>query len=377
MLTSALRLLPLAVIRAPILWRATTSRGQARSDDEHLLAAADWLLEAQRAVDGGGYAHSFHLLRGWQPAYPETTGYILPTLCAVAARTDRGVYRDSVGAAVRWLRSIQAADGSFADLSGRPQVFDTGQILIGFNGLLVNAPDLANLGTARRAALWLCAMQEPDGSFVRGAYNGIPHSYYTRVGAALAVAGRLLADDRIREAGLNNLRWTVAQQQANGFFRHLSFDASPPYLHTMVYVIEGLLDGYDETAEAALFDAAWTFAEKLREVTRRDGILRSQYKADYGVANAGKCLTGLAQWAAVAFRLSRHLKDAAWYRTGSAVLEFVKSQQFFCRDARLRGGLPGSDPIWGSYMRASLPNWGVKFFIDAINEKQKSGAVLQ
>ena len=31
-----------------------------------------------------------------------------------------------------------------------------------------------------------------------------------------------------------------------------------------------------------------------------------------------------------------------------------------------RGALPGSAPLWGPYARFRYPNWGVKFFLDAM-----------
>jgi hypothetical protein len=41
------------------------------------------------AADGAAAAnaHFFHLLRGRQPPYPETTGYIIPTLHALYRRS--------------------------------------------------------------------------------------------------------------------------------------------------------------------------------------------------------------------------------------------------------------------------------------------------
>lgn len=356
-----------ALKNAPVLWRAAVKRDDTASDAERIAAAADWLLAAQHESGGGGYAHSFHLLHGWQPPYPETTGYILPTLWEAHRRTGRKAYRESVAAAARWLLSVQRADGGFPDLHGNPQVFDTGQILIGFNALAQHAPEYADLDALRRAAQWLRSVQEPDGSFVRHAYNGIPHAYYSRVGTALAVAGRVLDDRAVREAGIANLRWTCAQQSDNGFFRHLAFNDEPPFLHTMVYVIEGLLDGAAETGDQAFFDTALRFASRLRSIAEgRDGILRSQYAEDYSVANPEKCLTGLAQWAGMAFRLVSSTGDSGWSRQARNALDFLKKWQIFSRDRRLHGGLPGSAPIHGRYMRAAIPNWGVKFFLDAL-----------
>lgn len=361
--------------RAPIILRASLRRGRIRGDAEHLRAAADWLLAAQRAGGEGGYAHSFHLLYDWQPAYPETTGYILPTLRALHRRTGNEAYHRSVAAAARWLVSIQNPDGSFPDLAGRPQVFDTGQILIGLNDLAEHEPELGDLDALRRAARWLCAVQERDGSFVRHAYNGIAHSYYARVGAALAVAGRILNDAAIRDAGISNLRWTVAQQSDNGFFRHLAFEKEAPYLHTMSYVIEGLLDGAEETGDESCRGAAVKFADRLRTIAEtRDGVLRSQYRDDYTVANRERCLTGVAQWAGIAFRLFTATRDGGWARQGHESLDFLKRRQILSRDPRLNGGLPGSAPIHGRYMRAAIPNWGVKFFMDALMLADASGA---
>src|ERR1700728_2466341 len=190
---------------APLLRHAFASAGRAGLDDAHINAAAAWLLVAQRA--GGGYAHSFHLLHGWQPAYPETTGYIIPTLHRLYRQNSDPALRVSTVAAIAWLKSVQRNDGSFADLHGRAQVFDTGQILIGLNYLAEHAPELLDGDMLARAGRWLASVQEVDGSFVTHAYNNVPHSYYVRVGAALALAGRLLNDDRLRGAGEANLRW--------------------------------------------------------------------------------------------------------------------------------------------------------------------------
>lgn len=359
-----------AAVAAPMLMKTALARSAA-GDAERLAAAAGWLLAAQRAAGGGGYAHSFNLVHGWQPPYPETTGYIIPTMRRLWTSTGETAYRHSMAAAAGWLSSIQAADGSFADLQGRAQVFDTGQILIGFNDLAERVPELWHREAHTGAARWLLSVQEADGSFVLHAYNGIPHSYYARVGAALAVAGRVLGEPAVRDAGIANLRWTVAQQDGNGFFRHLSFDEAPPFLHTMIYVIEGLLDGAEETRDATFRDAAVRFAERLRAIAREhDGILCSQYRPDYSIANREKCLTGLAQWAAVCFRLARSTGASGWRDEGRKTLDFVAARQILTSDERLNGGVPGSAPITGRYMRAAIPNWGVKFFIDALLEAQ-------
>jgi hypothetical protein len=351
---------------ASLLRHAFRSAGRSDSDDIHIGAAAAWLIAAQQA-GGGGYAHSFHVLHGWQPPYPETTGYIIPTLHRLYRRNGDPTLQASLVAAVAWLKSIQQYDGGFADLKGRAQAFDTGQILLGLNYLAEHAPKLADEAMLARAAHWLVSAQQADGSFVMHADNNAVRSYCVRVGAAMTGAGRLLNEDRLRRAGEANLRWTLAQQQANGFFRHLSLDRSPPFLHTMMYAIEGLLDGYTEVCDPSLLTAAMRFAEPLLAIARRRArILCSQYHEDFTEANSEKCLVGLAQWAGVCLRLA-DLKGQEHYREeGLKTIDFLKRRQIRCSDRRLDGGLWGSDPPWGRYMRLSIPNWGVKFFIDAL-----------
>src|SRR5207244_2120129 len=54
------------------------------SDTEALHAAAAWLCRAQDASTDGGVSGRYLLSRGWTSSYPETTGYIVPTLLALA-----------------------------------------------------------------------------------------------------------------------------------------------------------------------------------------------------------------------------------------------------------------------------------------------------
>ena len=74
-----------ALRAAPLLLRLSRGQNRPADDATHIEAAVRWLLAAQEAAGGGGFAHSFHLAQGWLPAYPETTGYILSTLLRVAA----------------------------------------------------------------------------------------------------------------------------------------------------------------------------------------------------------------------------------------------------------------------------------------------------
>lgn len=343
----------------------------ARDDEVHLRAAVDWLLTAQRPPLGG-YAHSFHLAYGWQPAYPETTGYIIPSLLEADRVLQDARIAPSVRSALAWLEDLQAPEGFYCDLHNRPQVFDTGQILIGFNYIAEHHPDLHPVAAAlQRAADWLAAVQEADGAFVRFAYHNRPHAYYSRVGAALVKAGLLLDDAKLRQAGIRNLDWTVAQQQENGFFRHSSFDDQPAFLHTMIYIIEGLLDGYELANNARYYQSCLKFTDHLLTRPRSVSLPRSQYNEDFSIHNSHLCLTGLAQWATVCLRLWRLTERQAYVDEAYRVIAYLKTRQILAGHGNIKGALPGSVPIYGNYMRYAFPNWGVKFFMDSLLQKMK------
>lgn len=357
-------------------WKAYFSANRKTTFDAiHLLAAGEWLLRAQRVWGARGFGHSYSLVEGWLPPYPETTGYIIPTLYRLYDHFDIPEFRDSALSATAWLVRIQNDEGAYCDLNGIPQVFDTGQILTGLNEVIVRENSELVRAAALRAGQWLASAQQPDGSFTRHAYLNRPHAYYSRVGAAMLRTGRLLSDEGIYESGRTHLEWVLQCQKENGFFEFSGFDDTPAYLHTIVYVMEGLLDAEAELQTGEFLQAALRFSEPfLKIASDRDLILRSQYQEDYSVANAEKCVTGLAQWAGVCFRLARTLNRKDYFEEGLKTLFFLKSKQLFSVNADLHGALPGSVPIWGKYFRFSFPNWGVKFFVDAILEKMEVSA---
>src|SRR5919108_1832650 len=97
-----------------------------------------WLGRAQdhSASADGGVARHFSLLTGWGTSYPETTGYIVPTMLAYANLRQDEAIRQRARRMLDWLVSIQFPDGSFQGgrIDSKPVVpvtFNTGQILLG------------------------------------------------------------------------------------------------------------------------------------------------------------------------------------------------------------------------------------------------------
>ena len=80
-----------------------------------LTLAAAWLCRAQDcslSMDGGVARH-FSLVSGWSESYPEITGYVVPTMVSVAAKSGDESLRGRARRMVDWLVSIQLPGGGF------------------------------------------------------------------------------------------------------------------------------------------------------------------------------------------------------------------------------------------------------------------------
>jgi len=341
---------------------------------EHLKLSGEWFLGAQEK--SGGYAASFSFVHGLSHAYIETTGYIIPTMFDLAAALGDGRFRESALRAGEWLLSVQQADGSFPDIDrATPQVFDTGQVMLGLNRLYRETKSQAYLEAARRAADWLVRVQDADGSWTTAGYHpGDPCVYLSRTAAAMLDTAHLADEPRFREAAVKFLRWAASRQQANGFFLNCELiPGADPVLHTLVYVLEGFLMAYQYTGEREWLEIVLKGAEPLRKAQmERDLVPRSQYNARWEVTNQEKCIPGLAQWAGLCLALSEITSDTAWRDAAQLAIYYVKSKQLR-GDGILHGALPASVPLWGYYQPMMLPNWAVKFFADALLLYDKYG----
>ena len=110
--------------------------------------AMDW-FKAHLIPDQGIIVHTR------QPvAYPEVTGYWIPTLYAWNER-------ELARACTRWLLSVQLPDGAFPAPDGIPYTFDTGQVM---RGLVAALGDVDGAeGALRRACDWTLTQIEPSG----------------------------------------------------------------------------------------------------------------------------------------------------------------------------------------------------------------------
>ena len=167
----------------------------------HLEGAMEWIRRAARIEGDRGVPARYTLAGGWLPPYPETTGYIVPTLFAYGARTGDLRYSDLGVRLAEWLLSVQLEEGAFpgGHLVGTPPpvVFNTGQILIGLLAAFRRTGEERFLESALRAGRWLASVQDEDGAWRRCTYRDRAHAYHTRVAWPLADLGLLAGEERL------------------------------------------------------------------------------------------------------------------------------------------------------------------------------------
>ena len=343
-----------------------------RSLEVHRRAAIDWLLEANAAAPGRqGFSLGYFLDQAaWQPAYIETTGYILPTLLRAMRHDD---YRAAeIEAALRrsaaWLVHIQFSDGAFGGATKHlPAAFDTGQVMFGLLAMHRAAGTSGCLDAAVRAGDWLCAVQDGDGAWRQHAYRDRPHTYYAEVAWALLMLWQATGVERYRAFAERHLQWVLARQDANGFFQGASFDDGPAVLHTIGYVVQGVYESARLIGDDDMIAAARRAADALVDAHVRDRPLRAYYNERWMPVDRSRCLTGLAQVALVWVRFFQSTREERYAGAAREAVDYLRRHQLLSTSVpALRGGLCGSAPVWGRYFPLRLPNWGVKFYLDLL-----------
>jgi hypothetical protein len=338
-------------------------------------ATLGWLERAQdnSTTHDGGVARHFSLNNGWGPSYPETTGYIIPTLLEFAGRRNDDSLRQRARRMLDFLVRIQLPDGAFqGGVIGatliKPTTFNTGQILL---GLAAGAKEFGRpyLDATRRAARWLVDTQDPDGAWRKHASSFTEpgeKTYETHVAWGLFEAARLSPDERYGEAGLANVRWALQAQESNGWFRNCCLsDAARPLTHTIGYALRGIIEAYRFSHEKVFLDAAQRTAVALMSTLRPDGSVPGRLDHDWQPAADWCCLTGNAQIAHCWLLLYEITTDPPYLRAGQAANRYVRQTIHLDGPDGVRGGVKGPFPIWGGYLTWEFPNWAAKFFLDS------------
>jgi hypothetical protein len=343
--------------------------------DRVLEACASWLLAAQEnsiSRDGGVASH-YSLRDGWASSYPETTGYIVPTLLDLAARFQREDLRSAALRMLEWLRSIQLVDGGFQggniDASPRvPVVFNTGQILFGLSAGVVEWGD-SFAQPMQAAAEWLLQAQDSDGAWrkFRSPFTTPgPKAYEAHVAWALLDADRVAPGRGYGSAGLRNIEFAVSRQAPNGWFEDCGLGENElPITHTIGYVMRGIIEGWRYSGNKDLLAAACRAADAICAAVGVDGWLPGKFDRHWNPAATWVCVTGSSQLAHCLLLLFRATGRECYLVTGRRLNCFVRSTVHVDGPRHMVGGVKGSFPVFGKYGPFRLLNWAAKFTIDS------------
>lgn len=337
-----------------------------------LKAAMQWLCRAQDANNDGGVSTSYNFRTGWEASYPETTGYIIPTFFDYRRFSGRDDYRIRALRMADWLVAIQLDNGSFQggpiDIPPEPSVFNTGQIILGLVRSHEETRDEKYLVSAQRAVDWLIEVQDADGAWRKHSYNNLPHSYYTRVAWAMLEVFKLTGKELYKDAAIRNLNWALSNQKENGWVANNSFiQGIRPFTHNIVYVAEGFLGGGLLLNESRYIEAANRVAVQLFNKFEIDKFLSGDYDENWRCTSRYSCLTGHAQLSALLMNLSSIIRDERYPNTALKINQYLRTTQSLdSPNPGIRGGIKGSDPVWGEYLRYRYPNWAAKFYADAL-----------
>jgi hypothetical protein len=274
-----------------------------------------------------------------------------------------------------WLIEIQLPSGGAGEAAGvvnkKPQIFNTSQIILGWLAIhLETKDDKYFLDAAIRAADWIIENQELDGSWVKSTYAGAK-AYHIRTAWALMELHYITEDKKYCTASELSFNWVLSQANSNGWFKNNNLGASGlTWTHLIGYALVGLmkLDFIRISKTLTLLDnAAKGLTKKNYSYSLPPGTFDSNWKSE----DKWSCLAGNAQIAFFLHRIAEITNNSIFKSNADAIVYGLKEHQFLEEksDLNFYGGLPGSHPIGGPYLINAIPNWGVKFFADALLQR--------
>lgn len=348
---------------------------------ERVRSSAEWLVRSWAACGKTGAAAYYSWLRiggargRWAAPYPETTGYIIPTLIACSRALEDGRYIDIALRMADWLLALQYEDGAFpgGHHVGHPQPpssFNTAQIAKGLLDAYRISGSRRYLESALRAISWLAEIQDEDGGWRRHSLRpGFSPSYYSEICWAMLCLWHVTGDERIRAKAIQGLTFIKKRQKPSGVIAGWGFkDNRRAFTHTIGYTIRGLLESGVLLGGqgASIWECGLLAARSLQRVYQAHGVLAGEYTEELRPSGSFICVTGNCQIALCWRLIYDKTGIPAFAGAADSALGQVIGCQVMASGKDNAGGLPGSQPLWGRYMRCKYPNWAVKYYIDAL-----------
>ena len=349
----------------------------------HIREAAAWLMRAQDAGDDRGVSWGVRFTEDFRGSYPETTGYIIPTFLVLSDFCSDPCYLQRAIEMGDWEISVQmecgAVMGGIYNPNPTPAVFNTGQVLLGWAALYQATCEPRFLRAAQKASDWLVGIQEPSGEWIRfhSEFTDSPFCTYNVMAAwGLCAAGMAGNWKNAVNSALRHAEFTLTKQIPNGWYEDNCFtDSSQPLIHTIAYVMQGLLGIGNLTGRLDFIAAAQKTADSLIGVMNENGFIPGRLNREFRGTVPWCCLTGTAQTAICWAKLFELTGDEKYREACHRANRYLMAcHDIENKDLSLRGGVTGSWPVWGEYGQYTILNWATNFFIAALLAGKRIGA---
>jgi len=336
--------------------------------------ALGWILNAQEnsKTFDGGVARYFSLISGWDASYPETTGYIIPTMINCGKYYQRDDLIESARKMLDWCEKIQLECGAFqgGTIIHEPVVpvtFNTGQILIGLSTGFKYFKSYEK--SMHKAAAWLVDTLDDDGCWRKYPTPFAKYgekAYETHVSWGLFEASKVSGKETYALAGLRNVDWALTKQHDNGWFSDCCLDMPDmPLTHTLGYVLRGILEAYKYSDKAIYLEKAMLTADALLDCINSNGYLPGRFNPDWSTTVNWSCLTGTVQIALCWMIIYQEIGEQKYLNAAKLANRYVRKTMVTNGAVGIEGGIQGSFPVYGGYGEHRYLNWAAKFFIDS------------
>jgi uncharacterized protein YyaL (SSP411 family) len=340
----------------------------------------NWIFLAQKVNNSYGiskgysFIKSYKFLESWYKEYPETTGYLIPTLLDLSVKKNIYPYKNILLAA-DWLMSIQNADGSFKggtiDSNDESSIFDTGQIIKGFYSLYKYNKNPEYLNSSLRACNWILRNEHMN--------QGYWNKFKTKGLKDSGLTFNIYAIDTIAEIGRDtsnsdymNLakrvgQFTLMKIKENTWVEGCELSQIKyPVTHTLAYTIEGLYNIGSILNNDMFVKKSLNILDVVNSKIEKNGYLPGYFDKDWNKLDFGSCLTGSAQIACMCVKAYKLTKDVVYLEFAKNLYKYLslRLNNYFNNFGGAIGSMPSSWPINGRYFAYNTTNWTIKYMLD-------------
>jgi hypothetical protein len=338
----------------------------------YLEKGIEWLHNAQFKAGDGGIPAYFHTRYGYSASYPETTGYLIKTLCNLQPLknelTDCICDVDDMKRLMEaYLIANQNDDGGWGHPGDMKQsmVFDSAQIIEGLSLIKTDAAEQA----VSKAANFLHNSLKNGSEIFEPLFGNKFYGYQARTIAIAAEVAKKIDSNTLHQ--FSHSSYAVLRRRlikGNEFYPIGNLvSESKPITHFWAYCIEGM---YRASLIFDDLEMQNILIEKLLTVNFQFKKLGSTglYIGPYDqVGGRPVMITGMAQIALINWMVYSQTGEETYAATALKMGELCKNTvDLQNANLGIRGGVPSCVPFTRKYYKNCYLNWALKFFLDMV-----------